>query len=444
MDFPLPDDAEGGSEQRGGLKTLHVTNCWHSASGGVGTFYKALFEAAEREEHTMRLVVPGEKTGVHEVGKFGRIYEIQAPRAPLNPEYRLVFPHRFLFPGTILQRIINDEVPDLVEVSDKYNMNYLAGLLRTGRLPGVKVRPTVIGMSHERMDENMAAYLTAGGLGQRFCRWYMKWIYFPMFDHHITVSEHTARELEAASHGHKIRRGIWVSPMGVDCDRFTAERKSDAVRARLLELTGGEAGSRILFYAGRLAPEKNLQLLIETAARLDLARYRLAIAGSGPQQEALRAECAARGLGHVVFLGHIGDRDLLADYFANADVFVHPNPREPYGITPLEAMASGLALVAPNEGGVTSYANASNAWPAAPNAEDFAAAVVAASAQGAERAAAARRTAKEHRWSRVTSRYLELYRELHALTQGRRTEPAIAAWGYSTPGDLLGRELMGL
>ena len=118
------------------MKTLHLTNCWHASSGGVSTFYKALFEAAEREEHHMRLVVPGPATSVRDVGRFGRIYEIEAPRAPLNPDYRLVLPHRYLFPRTALQRIINHELPDLIEVSDKYAMHYLAGLLRTRRLPG--------------------------------------------------------------------------------------------------------------------------------------------------------------------------------------------------------------------------------------------------------------------------------------------------------------------
>ena len=176
---------------------------------------------------------------MREVGRFGRIYQIEAPRAPLNRDYRVVLPHRYLFPRTALQRIINDELPDLIEVSDKYSMPFLAGLLRTGRLPGVAIRPTVVGMSHERMDENAAAYVTDKAIGRRFCHWYMKWLYFPMFDHHITVSEHTAEELMRASRGHKVRRGIWISPMGVDCDRFTPGRKSQGVQRRLRELTHG-------------------------------------------------------------------------------------------------------------------------------------------------------------------------------------------------------------
>jgi alpha-1,6-mannosyltransferase len=427
------------------LKTLHLTNCWHPESGGIGTFYKALFEAANREGHSMRLVVPGPHTSIELVGRFGLIYNIEAPRAPLNPEYRLVLPHRYLFPRTALQHIINDENPDLIEVSDKYAMHYLAGLLRTRRLPGVHRRPTVVGMSHERMDENMAAYLTRASAGKRFCEWYMKWIYFPMFDHHITTSEHTAEELIRASRGHKVRRGIWISPMGVDCDLFNPSRKTESGRQHLLDLVQGAAGSTVLLYAGRLAREKNLSLLIETMALLDPAVYRLAIAGAGVLLDSLRRVCAAKGLAHVFFLGHIADREALADHFANADIFIHPNPREPFGIAPLEAMSAGTALVAPDAGGVTSYANNSNAWLASPAPAAFAAAVTAVQRDPAERArrtALARQTAEQHSWATTAARYLNLYRQLNAITQGSHFTETIRARTYSTHGDSWGRELI--
>lgn len=149
------------------------------------------------------------------------------------------------------------------------------------------------------MDENVAAYVTHRKIGQRFCRWYMKWLYFPMFDHHITVSEHTAEELTGASHGHRVRRGIWIAPMGVDCDRFTPDRRSAAFRNRLLELTGGARDATVLLYAGRLAPEKNLLLLIETATRLDPEEY---VRHPGGRSES----CA--GLGPVERQGVLSDR----------------------------------------------------------------------------------------------------------------------------------------
>ena len=427
------------------MKTLHLTNAWHANSGGIGMFYKALFDAANREGHHIRLVVPSDSTRLEKVGEFGLVYHLEAPRAPVSPQYRMLYPTRFLLPGTEIQRIINQEAPDLVEVSEKYTMNYLAGLLRTRRLPGVRVRPTVIGVSHERMDENMAAYFTASPAGKAFCRWYMKWIYFPMFDHHVTVSEHTAEELIEASHGHKIRRGIWVAPMGVDCDRFTPARRSPEGRDELLRIAGAGPESTILLYAGRLAPEKNIPLLIDTARRLDPALFRLLIAGEGILLDSLRAECARAALHHVVFLGHVQDRDKLADYYANADIFIHPNPHEPFGIAPLEAMAAGLALVAPNTGGVISYADKQNSWLSAPDSEQFAASVRAIRNDPVARfrkTAAARQRAEHFRWESVTSRHLQLYRELDAITRGNQGALTMPPRAWTTTGDAFGREIV--
>jgi hypothetical protein len=127
--------------------------------------------------------------------------------------------------GQIL-RILQEEEPDVVEICDKYTAMYLGGLLREQWLPSFNYRPTVVGLSCERMDENMAAYLAKGPLGVKFSRMYMKWLYFPMFDHHIANSAHTAAELAKAARGHKVRRGVWLGPMGVDIGSFSPERRS--------------------------------------------------------------------------------------------------------------------------------------------------------------------------------------------------------------------------
>lgn len=424
------------------MKTLHITNAWHASSGGIATFYRALIAAANDAGHQIRLVVPGDEDGEESCGRFAKIYRIRAPRAPLNPAYRMLFPHRFLFPRTAIQRILNAEKPDLVEICEKYTLPYLAGLLRTQRLPGVNHRPTTIGLSCERMDENMAAYLSGSEACRSFCERYMKWIYFPMFDHHIAVSEHVAGELIAASRGHKVRRGVWIGRMGVDAACFHPRRRSDEGRARLRQAANAPEHSSILIYAGRLAPEKNLSLLIDTMAELANGNFVLAVAGDGMMQESLRRDCLRRNIRNVRFLGHIPDRELLAEYYANADVFIHPNPREPFGIAPLEAMASGVALVGPDRGGVTSYATPDNAWLAPPEAFAFGEAVrrAVADPDRERRTRAARRVAEEHSWPAVAGRFLDLYRELHELTEGRTQTISFPARTYSTTGDVFGRE----
>jgi glycosyltransferase involved in cell wall biosynthesis len=181
---------------------------------------------------------------------------------------------------------------------------------------------------------------------------------------------------------------------------------------------------------------------------LDPHEYRLCVVGNGIELAPLRAACARLGVTNVVFTGHVQGRALLADYFAAADIFIHPNPREPFGIAPLEAMASGLALVAPNAGGVTSYANSGNAWLSAADAEAFAQSIRTIRHGSADdklkRTAAARVTAEAHGWPNVTKRYLQLYRELDAVTRGTQINCSLTARSYSTPGDGFGREVVRL
>jgi len=183
------------------LRTLHLTNSWHEASGGIATFYRALMEAANRRGHVIRLVVPGESDRVEDVGKFGRIYHVKSPRARFNAQYRTMYPAQFLPPGSRLQRILATERPDLVEICDKYTLNYLGALLRRRLLSAIDFRPVVVGLSCERMDDNFHTYIGRVPLSQAFCAAYVKWVYFPFFDHHIANSSYTAEELRTASQG---------------------------------------------------------------------------------------------------------------------------------------------------------------------------------------------------------------------------------------------------
>ncbi len=422
------------------MKTLHFTNYWHGTSGGIARFYSALLDAANRHEQEMRLVVPAPDTRVEQVGKFGKIYHLAAPHAPLNSRYRVLYPTQFLRAGSPVQRILADERPDLVEICDKYSLNYLGTLLRLGLLKDLDFRPVVVAQSCERMDDNFSSYVTSAWLGRTFSAFYMHWLYFPFFDHHIANSSYTAEELMPASKGHPVQRGVWVRTPGVDVDGFSPTLRSESARQRLIERAGGGPESVLLLYVGRLVPEKNLPLLIDVTAKLATnagADYRMLIAGEGMALEELRTLARRYSSEHVTFLGHVGDREQLANLYANCDVFVHPNPREPFGIAPLEAMASGLPLVAPNAGGVLSYANPTNAWLTEPTPDAFATAIqhaATASAEKQERLRLATATAESFRWENVTDSLLHLYRDLCAAAKGSPlAEPPAFFSTYGSP-----------
>jgi alpha-1,6-mannosyltransferase len=400
------------------VKSLHLTNSWHANSGGIATFYRSLMDASNQRGHSMVLVVPGEKDESEDVGSCGRIYRVRSGLAPLNREYRMIDPLTYLGRGSRLRQILRAERPDLVEVCDKYTLNYFAGMLRVGMMGDIGCRPLVVGLSCERMDDNVRAYLGWNRAAHHLVHFYMKWLYFSLFDHHLATSHYTAEELRPASLGHPIRRGVWVRPMGVDCRGLSPTRRSSLARCALRERTTGSDRAVLLLYVGRLVPEKNLELLLDTLSVLRQQRqrdWRLMVVGDGIGRDQFLSKSAHRLPDCVTWLGHVRDRNELAHIYANCDVFLHPNPREPFGIAPLEAMASGLPLVAPNRGGVLSYANASNAWIVPPTGEDFAQAVrevLLDDALRQLRVASALITAETFRWENVANAFLDLYEDL--------------------------------
>jgi len=296
------------------------------------------------------------------------------------------------------------------------------------------------------MDDNVRAYFGRVPFSQAFCSAYMKWIYFPFFDHHIANSEYTADELRSATQGQLVTRGTWIRPMGVDLRHLSPTRRSAQRRRRLLENFSAAEDAVLLLYAGRLVPEKNLPLLFEVLKRLandDSRDYRLLVVGDGIQRELWGRKCERTVPGRAFFFGHIGDQNVLADLYANSDIFVHPNPREPFGIAPLEAMTSGLPLVAPNSGGITSYANADNAWLVNADVDSFAAAVKAVAANpvlAAERARRALATAHHYCWESTAASFFELYKALKRHHDGTGPFPPPAF--SSTPASAFQAGLM--
>lgn len=136
------------------------------------------------------------------------------------------------------------------------------------------------------------------------------------------------------------RVGIWSR--GVDQTRFGPEFRSDAVR---FMLSGGEPEKPLLLYVGRLSKEKQVDHLVAVMRAAKGAR--LAIVGDGPHREALEKNLAGAP---VVFTGYLTGDDLARAY-ASADLFVFPSENDTFGNVVLEAMASGLPVVAARAGG---------------------------------------------------------------------------------------------
>ena len=433
------------------MKSVHITNYYHKNSGGISTAYDKLLEAAERHKRYVRLIVPGETTTFEDVNEFGRIYYVKANYSRVfDKRYRLMMPwNTYIFDASPIKAILREEKPQIIEIGEKYTLSLMAGLLRKRIMNVAEHRPMLVHVSCERMDDNVNSFIASGRLVNWFTRRYMGNYNLPMFDFHLANSNYTEQEFfDAVSPEKNPRRSkalfnfcwrllrapkvalkerVFVNQCGVDNTTFSASRKDPEIRRNIVNEYNIPEDAKLLLYAGRISPEKNIDLLpsiMKILADDNRRNYKLVVAGSGPSTESLGSRAESLAPGRIAILGQVNDKNKLADLFANCDAFIHPNPREPFGITPLEAMASGLPVVAPNSGGVLSYANDKNAWLATATAAEFAAAVRDVFADDAVRnskIAAAIATAKKYTWEASTDALFGLYDKMYAQFKGNKS-----------------------
>lgn len=213
---------------------------------------------------------------------------------------------------------------------------------------------------------------------------------------------------------------IEVVGRGVDAHRFRPERRSGAMRLRW----GAGVHHPVLLYVGRLAPEKNVPLALEAfrAVRQRVPHARMVVVGDGPLRARLEAAYP-----DVLFVG-AQHGEPLAVHYASADVFLFPSLSETFGNVTLEALASGLAVVAFDAAAAgTLIDDGRNGLLAAPGDDDAFVAAACRAAASLEGIASirhqARRTALVNDWEPVLQGFEQRLAQVAFGTL--RVEPAL-------------------
>jgi glycosyltransferase involved in cell wall biosynthesis len=242
---------------------------------------------------------------------------------PLYPELKMVVP-----PYLDVMEQLESFQPDLVHL----------------------VNPVLLGISGQRYARNVGIPVIASfhtdlsgfaekwGLGM-FSEpiWgYLRWIH-NQADLNVCPSHATADELTRQGF-----ENVRVWPRGVDTEQYHPEHRSQEWRERL---SSGQPDAPLLLYVGRLSVEKRIKWIRPVLDLLPEAR--LAIIGDGPERAELEEYFAGTP---TVFPGFLRGHD-LAQAYASADLFVFPAANETLGNVVLEAMASGLPVVAAGSGG---------------------------------------------------------------------------------------------
>jgi glycosyltransferase involved in cell wall biosynthesis len=297
------------------LRIVFFTETFLPATDGVVTRLRHTIEELLGMGDEMLVIAPkyGEGPGSYEGVPIHRVSSV-----PFPP-----YPQIKLAVGAALRRF----GPELIHAVNPFILGRGAPFY-SGRL-GVPL----VASYHT----NIAAYARFYGLGlfDRATRWYTRRLHNRAVIN-LCTSEATLRYL--ADEGVE-RLHLW--PQGVDARRFHPDKFSKDWRVRL---TNGHPADRLLLYVGRLGHEKDIGKLRVVLG--DVPGVRLALVGDGPARRDLEQEYANT---RTVFTGALQGEELAAA-FASADAFLFPSTTETLGIAMIEALASGLPVLAARTG----------------------------------------------------------------------------------------------
>jgi len=321
-----PTDAASPS-----LLFADVTQSWSEVGGGVRTYLRhKRRHIIENSTHRHLMIVPGPRDAI-EIEHGGRAITalIASPKLPSSPHYRWLLRNR------VVRSVLQDHRPDLIECQDAYNLPWAAiGHARQNAGTALVAAyctdfPTVY------VDRPFSKWLgrAAGGAAARICYGYCGRLY-RQFDAVYAMSEHG---------GAARLRSLGVSdvdivPLGVELGQFSPDKRDWRLR-RLLDLAEGQP---LLIYVGRLDAEKRPQIVVDAFRMLPASLgAALLLIGDGP----LREQFIGREAERIFAPGYCSDRSDLAAWLASADIYVSAMADETFGISVIEAQASGLPVV---------------------------------------------------------------------------------------------------
>ncbi|MCB1307922.1 MAG: glycosyltransferase family 1 protein [Leptospiraceae bacterium] len=251
-----------------------------------------------------------------------RVISLPGIAFPLYPEIKLVSPM------TDVSGELRRFQPDLVHLVNPVSLG-LAGLqaARSLQIPLAASFHT-----------DIAGFARRWGLGifQDVIWSYLRWVHNQM-ELNFCPSNPTAELLQ--NNGIQNLR-LWSR--GVDAHMFHPLHRHAETRKFLC---AGDIETTLLLYVGRLSPEKRIHHLRPLLDRF--SNIRLAVVGDGPARSELERQFAGT---RTIFCGALRGSELSRAY-ASADAFVFPSANETFGNVVLEAMASGLPVIAADQGG---------------------------------------------------------------------------------------------
>ncbi|MYL51855.1 glycosyltransferase [Pontibacillus yanchengensis] len=300
------------------MKIAIITETFLPSTDGVVTRLTEAIKYLRKQNHEVVVIAPD--LGVTEFE--GAI--IEGVKATNLPFYRY---RPFALPNKIVKDLLEKHQPDLVHVVNPALLG----------VSGVKYASLLnfplIASYHTHVPKYMDYYNLYPF--KPILWWYFKRLHNKA-DLNLCTSQAVKNELD--EHGF---HNVHVWKRGVAIDRYHPSHYNEDMRNRL---SGGEPEKKLLVFVGRLAPEKEIHKLKPLLEKR--SDVRLAIVGDGPVREQLENKFTGT---NTIFTGFLHGNE-LSQAFSSADAFIFPSITETLGLVILEAMASGLPVIAAKSG----------------------------------------------------------------------------------------------
>lgn len=316
------------------MKICDLTQSYAPKSGGIKTYIQEkqrFIKLNANHEHV--LIIPGEIDSVERNENIA-IYQIGALPLPHCESYR------FIIRIDKAISILKTEKPDLIEFGSAY-MLHNAGFFCKRHF-----HTSLVGFYHSDFPDTYIAK----PLGR----------YFPPFvaQRAKEMAEHYARSIYSQCDATIVSSAVMEQklmnlgiprihniPLGVNPELFNPNKRDRKLRRHL----GAMDDDILLIYAGRFDHEKRVEIIIEAFNRVHHNfNGRLIMVGDGPLKQILAEHC--RNNAKIVIVPYQNDRAMLAKLLASADIYITAGPHETFGLSIIEAQASGLPLIGVRSG----------------------------------------------------------------------------------------------
>ena len=303
------------------LQIAVVTETYSPEVNGVALTVERMIDGLKRRNHRLQLIRPkqGESDRPGKVDDNLDLILMGSIPIPHYDGLKMGLPAK-----KALLRLWSEKRPDIVHISTEGPLGWSA--LSAAKKLGIPVS--------SEFHTNFHNYSRHYGIG-----WLRKPIigYLRKFHNKANCTIVSTPGMKTALRDMGLKNLV-VVPRGIDAARFDPAKRS----AELRRQWGSGLAQPVCLYVGRIAPEKNLALLIQAVERMRLTQPSLkcVLVGDGPDRRMLEARHPG-----FVFAGMRTGED-LAIHYASADIFLFPSLTETFGNVVVEAMASCLAVVA--------------------------------------------------------------------------------------------------